>query len=188
MNVILPSSGRSRSSSHQQQQQQQQQQNHHHHHQSQHQLQSHSNHLQQHQSQLSHLPVPASVHVELFDQHQGTHILQSLDGFTFSLGSDGRFLYISETVSIYLGLSQVEMTGSSVFDYVHVADHAELAQQLGLTLASTNSQAASGSSSTAAASASHQQLPLSPASPSGSIDDGTSSMNPDGIVSFIFWF
>jgi len=142
----------------------------------------HNNHnLHPHQSQLSHLPVPASVHVELFDQHQGTHILQSLDGFTFSLGSDGRFLYISETVSIYLGLSQVEMTGSSVFDYVHVADHAELAQQLGLTLATTSSQA-SGSSSAAAASTSHQQLPLSPASPSGSVDDGTSSMNPDGII------
>ena len=45
--------------------------------------------------------------VEVFDAHQGTHILQSLDGFAFSLGSDGRFLYISETVSIYLGLSQV---------------------------------------------------------------------------------
>lgn len=45
--------------------------------------------------------------MELFEQHQGTHILQSLDGFAFALGSDGRFLYISETVSIYLGLSQV---------------------------------------------------------------------------------
>ena len=30
-----------------------------------------------------------------------------------------RFLYISETVSIYLGLSQVELTGSSLFDYIH---------------------------------------------------------------------
>lgn len=43
----------------------------------------------------------------MFDVHQGTHILQSLDGFAFALGQDGRFLYISETVSIYLGLSQV---------------------------------------------------------------------------------
>lgn len=32
---------------------------------------------------------------------------QALDGFLFTLCSDGRFLYISETVSIYLGLSQV---------------------------------------------------------------------------------
>lgn len=35
---------------------------------------------------------------------------QSLDGFAFSLGADGRFLYISETVSIYLGLSQVSFS------------------------------------------------------------------------------
>lgn len=67
------------------------------------------------------------------------------------------------------------MTGSSVFDYVHTADHAELAQQLGLTLASTgNSQATSSS-------AVSQQLPPSPASGTGSVDDGSSSMNPDGM-------
>ena len=45
--------------------------------------------------------------MEDFEKHEGTHILQSLDGFAISLNSDGRFLYISETVSIYLGLSQV---------------------------------------------------------------------------------
>lgn len=33
--------------------------------------------------------------------------LQSLDGFAMAVAADGRFLYISETVSIYLGLSQV---------------------------------------------------------------------------------
>lgn len=32
---------------------------------------------------------------------------------------------------MYLGLSQVEMTGSSVFDYTHQQDHEELAHQLG---------------------------------------------------------
>ena len=50
------------------------------------------------------LAVPA---MEDFEKHEGTHILQSLDGFAIALNSDGRFLYISETVSIYLGLSQV---------------------------------------------------------------------------------
>lgn len=34
-------------------------------------------------------------------------MFQSLDGFALALAADGRFLYISETVSIYLGLSQV---------------------------------------------------------------------------------
>ncbi|XP_042294780.1 neuronal PAS domain-containing protein 1 [Sceloporus undulatus] len=69
---------------------------------------------------------------ELFEQHLGGHILQSLDGFVFVLNQEGKFLYISETVSIYLGLSQVELTGSSIFDYVHPGDHLEVAEQLGL--------------------------------------------------------
>ncbi|KAF8786130.1 Protein trachealess like protein [Argiope bruennichi] len=76
----------------------------------------------------------SSVAVDLFEMHQATHILQSLDGFAFALGADGRFLYISETVSIYLGLSQVEMTGSSVFDYVHQQDQSELADLIGLNM------------------------------------------------------
>ncbi|GIY72464.1 protein trachealess [Caerostris extrusa] len=76
----------------------------------------------------------SSVACDLFEMHQATHILQSLDGFAFALGSDGRFLYISETVSIYLGLSQVEMTGSSVFDYIHQQDQSELADLIGLNL------------------------------------------------------
>ncbi|XP_070621039.1 neuronal PAS domain-containing protein 1 [Erythrolamprus reginae] len=69
---------------------------------------------------------------EIFEKHLGGHILQSLDGFVFALNQEGKFLYISETVSIYLGLSQVELTGSSIFDYVHPGDHLEVADQLGL--------------------------------------------------------
>ena len=86
-----------------------------------------------------------SVATEMFEQHQGTHILQSLDGFAFVLASDGRFLYISETVSIYLGLSQVEMTGSSIFDYIHQQDHSEISEQLGL--AATHSPPGSAANS-----------------------------------------
>ncbi|XP_076987462.1 neuronal PAS domain-containing protein 1 [Tamandua tetradactyla] len=75
---------------------------------------------------------PVALVSEIFEQHLGGHILQSLDGFVFALNQEGKFLYISETVSIYLGLSQVEMTGSSVFDYIHPGDHSEVLEQLGL--------------------------------------------------------
>ena len=54
-----------------------------------------------------HTPHSGGLAMDVFEEHEGTHILQSLDGFAISLASDGRFLYISETVSIYLGLSQV---------------------------------------------------------------------------------
>ncbi|XP_028422095.1 neuronal PAS domain-containing protein 3-like [Perca flavescens] len=49
---------------------------------------------------------PSVVASDIFEPHLGSHILQSLDGFVFALNKEGRFLYISETVSIYLGLSQ----------------------------------------------------------------------------------
>lgn len=61
---------------------------------------------------------------DIFEEHEGTHILQSLDGFAISLNADGRFLYISETVSIYLGLSQVKekkIVGLSVFIWLGFA-------------------------------------------------------------------
>ncbi|XP_006868304.1 PREDICTED: neuronal PAS domain-containing protein 1 [Chrysochloris asiatica] len=93
----------------------------------------------------------------IFEQHLGGHILQSLDGFVFALNQEGKFLYISETVSIYLGLSQVELTGSSVFDYIHPGDHSEVLEQLGLrartpgppTPSSISSSSSSSSSSLA---------------------------------------
>ncbi|XP_030748673.1 protein trachealess isoform X3 [Sitophilus oryzae] len=89
----------------------------------------------------------SSLAMDIFEQHQGTHILQSLDGFALAVAADGRFLYISETVSIYLGLSQVEMTGSSIFDYIHHQDHTEIAEQLGLGLSQGQNLASPGSGS-----------------------------------------
>lgn len=157
--------------------------------------------------------------VDLFEQHQGTHILQvsagkgkeekgeeegrecsqpscqyanscflfvffpptqSLDGFALAVAADGRFLYISETVSIYLGLSQVEMTGSSIFDYIHQADHAEIAEQLGLSLTSGSAGGGGGGSggSGGGGAAGGLASPTSGASDDGSGTHGTN--NPDG--------
>lgn len=39
---------------------------------------------------------------------------------------NGKVMYISETASVHLGLSQVELIGNSLYDYVHQGDHAEL--------------------------------------------------------------
>ncbi|CAG0917530.1 unnamed protein product [Notodromas monacha] len=114
-----------------------------------------------------------SYAMEFFDQHQGHHLMQAHDGFAFILAADGRFLYISETVSIYLGLSQVEMTGSSVFDYVHLADQAELADQLGITLAST---AVSSTGKGASPASGHSNgVPATPESPD---DDSSRGLPP----------
>ncbi|XP_036818898.1 neuronal PAS domain-containing protein 3-like isoform X1 [Oncorhynchus mykiss] len=106
---------------------------------------------------------PSAVASEIFEPHLGSHILQSLDGFVFTLNKEARFLYISETVSIYLGLSQVELTGSSVFDYVHPGDHVEMAEQLGMKLPPGRGLLSQGTATedgaSSASSSSHAETP-----------------------------
>ncbi|XP_067895431.1 neuronal PAS domain-containing protein 3 isoform X4 [Heterodontus francisci] len=113
---------------------------------------------------------PSSIAINVFEHNLGSHILQSLDGFVFALNQEGKFLYISETVSIYLGLSQVELTGSSVFDYVHPGDHVEMAEQLGMKLPPgrgilSQGTAEDGASSASSSSQSETPEPVESTSP-----------------------
>ncbi|XP_068189449.1 single-minded homolog 1-A [Antennarius striatus] len=60
------------------------------------------------------------------NQELGSHLLQTLDGFIFVVAPDGKIMYISETASVHLGLSQVELTGNSIYEYIHPADQDEM--------------------------------------------------------------
>lgn len=62
----------------------------------------------------------------------GSNLLQTLDGFIFVVAPDGKIMYISETASTHLGLSQVELTGNSIYDYIHNYDADEMARVLAL--------------------------------------------------------
>ncbi|XP_040162169.1 protein single-minded-like [Anopheles arabiensis] len=62
----------------------------------------------------------------------GSHLLQTLDGFIFVVAPDGKITYISETASVHLGLSQVELTGNSIYEYIHTYDQEEMASILTL--------------------------------------------------------
>ncbi|KAM4664516.1 neuronal PAS domain-containing protein 3 isoform 3-T3 [Discoglossus pictus] len=83
---------------------------------------------------------PSSLAVDVFDSHLGSHILQ------------------------------VELTGSSIFDYVHPGDHVEMAEQLGMKLPPGRgllSQSANddGASSASSSSQSETPEPVEPSSP-----------------------
>lgn len=62
----------------------------------------------------------------------GSHLLQTLDGFIFVVAPDGKIMYISETASVHLGLSQVELTGNSIYEYIHNSDQEEMNSILSL--------------------------------------------------------
>lgn len=51
----------------------------------------------------------------------------------FALHKDGKIMYISETASVHLGLPQIDLTGSSIFEYIHPADHDEIYDSIKLS-------------------------------------------------------
>uniref|UniRef100_A0A914ZS67 PAS domain-containing protein n=2 Tax=Parascaris univalens TaxID=6257 RepID=A0A914ZS67_PARUN len=55
-------------------------------------------------------------------------LLESLDGFMAIIDSDGIILYITESVSIYLGLTQTDLTGRSLKEFVHPNDYEEVSK------------------------------------------------------------
>lgn len=48
---------------------------------------------------------------ELAIKELASHLLHALDGFIFVVAPDGKIMYISETASVHLGLSQVGSNG-----------------------------------------------------------------------------
>ncbi|XP_004867169.1 hypoxia-inducible factor 3-alpha isoform X2 [Heterocephalus glaber] len=56
--------------------------------------------------------------------------LKALEGFVMVLTTEGDMAYLSENVSKHLGLSQLELIGHSIFDFVHPCDQEELQDAL----------------------------------------------------------
>ncbi|XP_068993873.1 uncharacterized protein sim isoform X5 [Neodiprion pinetum] len=81
---------------------------------------------------------PATNPREAAIKELGSHLLQTLDGFIFVVAPDGKIMYISETASVHLGLSQVELTGNSIYEYIFPADHQEMEAVLSLTHLATS--------------------------------------------------
>ncbi|XP_075392722.1 hypoxia-inducible factor 3-alpha [Tenrec ecaudatus] len=56
--------------------------------------------------------------------------LKALEGFVMVLTAEGDMAYLSENVSKHLGLSQLELMGHSIFDFIHPCDQEELQDAL----------------------------------------------------------
>uniref|UniRef100_A0A8C5C969 Endothelial PAS domain protein 1b n=1 Tax=Gadus morhua TaxID=8049 RepID=A0A8C5C969_GADMO len=58
--------------------------------------------------------------------------LKSLEGFVTVVTSDGDIAFLSDNISKFMGLTQVELTGHSIFDFTHPCDHEEIRDNLSL--------------------------------------------------------
>uniref|UniRef100_A0A8C6MLL2 Endothelial PAS domain protein 1 n=1 Tax=Nothobranchius furzeri TaxID=105023 RepID=A0A8C6MLL2_NOTFU len=64
--------------------------------------------------------------------------LKSLEGFITVVTTDGDMIFLSENIHKFMGLTQVELTGHSIFDFTHPCDHEEIRENLSLKTAGTN--------------------------------------------------
>lgn len=51
---------------------------------------------------------------------------KALDGIVLITTADGDIIFISENISSYLGLSQIDLIGQSIYEFAHLCDQAEL--------------------------------------------------------------
>ncbi|XP_071512116.1 hypoxia-inducible factor 1-alpha-like isoform X1 [Diadema antillarum] len=68
--------------------------------------------------------------VKALDQIMDPHYQKSLDGFLLILSQEGDMVFISESVSKFVGINQVDLMGHSIYDYTHPCDHDEIREQL----------------------------------------------------------
>ncbi|XP_041035114.1 hypoxia-inducible factor 1-alpha-like isoform X2 [Carcharodon carcharias] len=62
---------------------------------------------------------------DLDGQFDGIY-LRALDGFIMVLTEEGDIVYLTENVNKYLGLTQLDLIGHSIFEFVHPCDEEEL--------------------------------------------------------------
>ncbi|XP_052427727.1 endothelial PAS domain-containing protein 1 [Carassius gibelio] len=66
------------------------------------------------------------------DRLMDSWYLKSLGGFISVVTSDGDMVFLSENINKFIGLTQVELTGHSIFDFTHPCDHEEIRENLSL--------------------------------------------------------
>ncbi|XP_035256134.1 endothelial PAS domain-containing protein 1b isoform X2 [Anguilla anguilla] len=64
------------------------------------------------------------------DRQMDSLYLKSLEGFVTVVTTDGDIIFLSENINKFMGLTQVEMTGHSIFDFTHPCDHEEIRENL----------------------------------------------------------
>ncbi|TMS04778.1 hypothetical protein E3U43_009935 [Larimichthys crocea] len=69
------------------------------------------------------------------DRQMDSLYLKSLEGFVTVVTSDGDMIFLSENINKFMGLTQVDLTGHSIFDFTHPCDHEEIRENLSLKTA-----------------------------------------------------
>ncbi|KAK2704886.1 hypothetical protein QYM36_017062 [Artemia franciscana] len=74
--------------------------------------------------------VSSSKPAILSDQLLGTFLLEALDGFLFVVNTEGKVEYVSDNISSFLQYTPDDLIGKSIYNIIHVGDHARFSSSL----------------------------------------------------------
>ncbi|XP_060582282.1 nuclear receptor coactivator 3-like [Ruditapes philippinarum] len=74
--------------------------------------------------------VSSSKPAILADDILGPLLLEALDGFLFVVNSQGKVEFVSDNVTQFIKYSQDDLIGKSVYNIIHVGDHAQFSNNL----------------------------------------------------------
>ncbi|GBM21658.1 Hypoxia-inducible factor 1-alpha [Araneus ventricosus] len=80
---------------------------------------------------VGYLKIREMIQLLIPSKNEETSVVDSfspahLDGFILVLSEEGDVIYLSENVEQFIGISQVEMLGQSVYEFSHPCDHDEI--------------------------------------------------------------
>ncbi|XP_066520290.1 hypoxia inducible factor 1 subunit alpha, like [Hoplias malabaricus] len=76
--------------------------------------------------QLLHSPAKVEPGTEEEEDPVNAFYQQALSGFILVMTEEGDMIFLSDNVSKYIGITQLELLGQSVYDFVHPCDQEEL--------------------------------------------------------------
>lgn len=80
---------------------------------------------------ISHLKLSKIIETSLEEEDKTDHLwMKALDGFVVVLSQDVDIIFVSESVAKYLGISQIDLIGQSLLEFLHPCDHDEVIDHL----------------------------------------------------------
>ncbi|XP_076099182.1 hypoxia-inducible factor 1-alpha-like isoform X1 [Mytilus galloprovincialis] len=80
---------------------------------------------------ISHLKLAKIIEKANDEDEKTDHLwMKALEGFVIILSSDVDIIFVSESVAKYLGISQIDLIGQSLLEFLHPCDHDEIVDLL----------------------------------------------------------
>lgn len=72
---------------------------------------------------IARFPLHNKIYQHCSNFYENNNLIELIDSFILFVTSQNQILYVTETVSIFMGLSQIDLIGNNILSYIHPNDH-----------------------------------------------------------------